>query len=441
MTDIHLSVFSEIDPLRQVIIHRPGPEVDFMVPDMMEELLFDDILSGDLARAEHDVFRRVLELVAEEVLDIQDLFVEALADETVKLAAIEDFRRLVDLPEETCELLRNLTPAQVAEGLITGIPWDDDLRHTNWQKKSFDYRVKPIPNLLFMRDPAAVVGKGYNVSFMATWAREREPLILSYVFRHHPRLRHLQESDRRFDQITPLLNGSIHMPQSLEGGDTLVISDKVLAVGCSERTSVDAIHLLAGNLRQAFRRGESSFETLLMVLMPKVRSAMHLDTIFTRISRDECLIYPPFFTDHSRELLNVVKFDLRQEHLLTSVEPNLLRALQHEGIDLRPILCGGTNPILQQREQWTDGANAFALAPGVILLYSRNLATADELASAGYRVFGAGKLLAGPAHDLLDGGKYAILLDSAELSRARGGPRCMTMPLSRGVVVARPRLS
>ena len=431
MTDIQLSVFSEIEPLRQVVIHQPGPEVDFMVPDMMEELLFDDILSGDLARAEHDVFRRVLELVAEEVLDIQDLFVESLVDEGVKLALIEDFRRLVDLPEETVRLLQDLPPAGVAEGLITGLPWDDDLQHTNWQKKAFEYRVKPVPNLLFMRDPAAVVGDGYNVNFMATWARAREPLIISYVFRHHPRLRHLKESARRFDQITPLLSGSLRTPLSLEGGDTLVLSDKELAVGCSERTSVDAIHLLAGTLREAFRKGESRFETLLMVLMPKVRSAMHLDTIFTRISQDECLIYPPFFTDRSRELLNVVKFDLRHGNLHTSVEANLLQALRSAGIDLRPILCGGTNPILQQREQWTDGANAFALAPGVIMLYSRNLATTDELSTAGYRILEAGKLLQDSACDLLDGGKYAILLDSAELSRARGGPRCMTMPLSR----------
>jgi arginine deiminase len=431
MTDIHLSVFSEIDRLRQVVIHRPGREVDDMVPDMMEELLFDDILCGDLARREHDVFRQVLGRVADEVLDIQDLFIESLADEGVKLAFIEDFRRLVDVSDETCNLLRELSPGSVARSLIAGIPWDDELIHANWQKKTFDYRLRPIPNLLFMRDPAAVVGRGYNINFMATWAREREPLILSYVFRHHPRLRHLKESDRLFDQVTPLLGGRIRMPQSLEGGDTLVLSDKVLAVGCSERSSADAIHMLAESLRQDRQRGRG-FETLLMVLMPKIRSAMHLDTVFTRTSQDECLIYPPFFTDRSCSLLNVVKFDLRHEHLRTVMEPNLMAALRGVGIDLKPLRCGGANPILQQREQWTDGANAFALAPGVIMLYKRNFATADELAAAGYRMVDAGDLILDPAMDLLDGNKYAILLDSAELSRARGGPRCMTMPLARG---------
>ena len=349
----------------------------------------------------------------------------------MKLAFIEDFRRLVEMSDASCDLLRDLPPDGVARGLIAGIPWDDELQHGNWQKKSFDYRLRPIPNLLFMRDPAAVVGHGYNINFMATWAREREPLILSYVFRHHPRLRHLKESDRLFDQITPLLKGQIRMPQSLEGGDTLVLSDRVLVVGCSERTSVDAIHMLAESLRQAHRLGDSTFETLFMVLMPKIRSAMHLDTVFTRINHDECLIYPPFFTDRSRELLNVIKFDLRHDELRTVMEPNLLSALQSAGISLKPILCGGRNPILQQREQWTDGANAFALAPGVIMLYSRNLATAHELAAAGYRILDAGTLIQDATINLLDGSKYAILLDSAELSRARGGPRCMTMPLSR----------
>jgi len=430
MPAIQLSVFSEIGRLRQVVVHKPGPEVDFMVPDMMEQLLFDDILYGDLAREEHAVFRAVLDRVAEEVLDIQDLFVEALAEEGTKLAFIEDFRRLVALPDESCNLLRAMPGAEVARCTITGIPWADTLEHTHWQKH-FDYTVRPIPNLLFMRDPAAVVGHGYNINFMATWAREREPLILSYVFRHHPRLRHLKETDRLFDQTTPLLKGEIRMPKNLEGGDTLVLSEKVLAVGCSERTSADAIHLLAESLRQAHRRGEGTFDTLLMVLMPKIRSAMHLDTIFTRISEGECLIYPPFFTDGSRELLNVVKFDLTHSTVHTSMESNLMSTLKGVGLDLRPIRCGGGNYIMQQREQWTDGANAFCLAPGVIVLYSRNHATAAELAAAGYRILSAGELLADPGLDLLDGGKWAVLLESAELSRARGGPRCMTMPLSR----------
>lgn len=427
---IQLSVFSEIHRLKQVVVHSPGPEVDLMVPGMMEKLLFDDILYGSHARSEHRQFRQVLSRVADEVLDIQDLFVEALYDEGVKLAFVEDLRRLVDLPDETANRLRTMFPIEVARSVIGGIPWPDMQHQTHWQRE-FDYMLNPIPNLLFMRDPASVVGDGYCVNAMATWARQREPLILSYVFKHHPRFRHLTDNDKWFDQVTPLIRGEIKVPQSLEGGDTLVLSDKVLAVGCSERTTTDAIHILAESLRQDFRRGEGTFEHLFMVLMPKKRSAMHLDTIFTRINQHECLVYPPYFTDGSRELLNVVKIDLRHEDLRFTTQPNLLTALREVGIELKPIFCGGKDYIKQQREQWTDGANAFALAPGVIVSYSRNIATAEELSNAGYRVLTARELLADPKINLLDRKKYLIQLDSGELSRARGGPRCMTMPLSR----------
>ncbi|HJU83731.1 MAG TPA: arginine deiminase family protein [Holophagaceae bacterium] len=430
LTPIQLSVFSEIQRLRQVVVHRPGPEVDLMVPGMMEKLLFDDILYGELARAEHDQFRQVLARVADEVLDIQDLFIEALQDEGVRLAFIEDLRKLVDLPDETCNRLRRLDARATATSLISGIPWPDMQVQTHWQRE-FDYELNPIPNLLFMRDPAAVVGDGYCVNAMATHARQREPLILSYVFKHHPRFRHMTENDKWFDQVTPLIKGEIKVPVSLEGGDILVLSDKVLAVGCSERTTTDAVNVLAESLRADYRRGEGRFETLVMVLMPKKRSAMHLDTIFTRIAEDECLVYPPYFTEGSRELLNVVKVDLTHDELRFTTQPNLLRALKSLGLDLRPIFCGGHDYIMQQREQWTDGANAFALAPGVITSYKRNIATAEELAKSGYRVLAAGELLADPAIDLLDGGKYLVQIESSELSRARGGPRCMTMPLSR----------
>ncbi len=430
MQPIQLSVFSETARLKQVVVHNPGPEVDLMVPGMMEKLLFDDILYGDLARREHAQFRAVLGKVADEVLDVQDLFIEALQNEGVKLAFIEDLRRLVDLPDDTCNLLRDMAPAEAARSVIGGVPWDDMPGHTPWEKE-FDYRLQPIPNLLFMRDPASVIGDGYSVNSMATWAREREPLILSYVFRHHPRLKHHTDHDKWFDQVTPLVRGEIKAPVSLEGGDILVLSHKVLAVGCSERTQADAIHLLAESLRAHRAEDEGSFDHLLMVLMPNKRSAMHLDTIFTRTSEDECLVYPPYFLEGSRELLNVTSIDLRHGELRMSTHPSLLKSLKAVGIELNPIFCGGKDPILQQREQWTDGANAFCLAPGVITSYGRNIATGEALDRAGYRVLTAKTVLTEANLNLLDGNKYLVQIEASELSRARGGPRCMTMPLSR----------
>lgn len=432
MQPIQLSVFSETARLKQVVVHNPGPEVDLMVPGMMEKLLFDDILHGDLARHEHGQFRQVLARVADEVLDIQDLFIEALQEEGVKRAFIEDLRRLVGLPDDTCSLLRDMNPVDAARSIIGGVTWDDMPGHTPWQE-DFDYRLRPIPNLLFMRDPASVIGDGYSVNSMATWAREREPLILSYVFRHHPRLKHHTDHDKWFDQVTPLVRGEIKAPMSLEGGDILVLSHKVLAVGCSERTMADAIHLLAESLRAHREEDETSFDHLLMVLMPKKRSAMHLDTIFTRTNEDECLVYPPYFKEGGRELLNVTSIDLRHPELRMSTHSSLLKSLKRVGIDLKPIFCGGNDPILQQREQWTDGANAFCLAPGVITSYCRNVATAAALDQAGYRVVSAKEVLRDASLNLLDGNKYLVQIEASELSRARGGPRCMTMPLAREV--------
>ena len=170
MQPIQLSVFSETARLRQVVVHDPGPEIDQMVPGMMEKLLFDDILHGDLARREHAQFRQVLARVADEVLDIQDLFIEALQAEGVQSAFFTDLRRLTGLPEATCDFLQELPPAQAARAVIGGLPWEDAPAHTHWEQE-FDYRVRPIPNLLFMRDPASVIGAGYTVNSMATWAR------------------------------------------------------------------------------------------------------------------------------------------------------------------------------------------------------------------------------------------------------------------------------
>ena len=430
MPPIQLSVFSETARLKQVMVHNPGPEVDLMVPGMMEKLLFDDILYGDLARQEHEQFRRVLAKVADEVLDVQDLFVEALSQPGVQGAFVKDLQCLVGLPEETCGFLRELSPVAAAGAVIGGVPWDDMPSHTPWEEE-FDYRVRPIPNLLFMRDPASVIGDGYSVNAMATWAREREPLILSYVFRHHPRLEHHTDHDKWFDQITPLIRGEIKAPVSMEGGDILVLSSKVLVIGCSERTQADAIQLLAESLRAHRAEDDNSFDYLLMVLMPNKRSAMHLDTIFTRTSEGECLVYPPYFMEGSRELLNVTSIDLRHAELRMSTHASLLKSLKGIGIDLAPIFCGGNDFILQQREQWTDGANAFCLAPGVITSYGRNIATAGALDQAGYRVVTAQEVLVGDRINLLDGKKYLVQIEAGELSRARGGPRCMTMPLCR----------
>lgn len=424
---INLSVRSEIGRIRTVMIHHPGAEVDRMVPSLMEALLFDDILYGDRAREEHDRYRQLLKLVADEVLDIQDILAESLMDSGVRDAFIHDVSVLEQLSAETVEILRSLSPQDLAKAAIGGLEHPlDKVEHHPFPQVPF--RLNPLPNLLFMRDPLVVMADGAILGSMARTARRREPLIMKYAYAFHPRLR-LKDRDKfYFDELSvPSILRRPHLP-SIEGGDILVISDKVLAIGVSERTTESAVELLAQAIKD-----RTDIETILMVMMPRVRSAMHLDTVFTQISDDECLIYPPMFMPDGVELLPVIKKDLRGGQIRSTYKESLLKALKDEGHEMKPICCGGQGDrISQQREQWTDGANAFALAPGVIVIYERNQRTAEELCANGYAVVHADTLLANPELYRLDGSqKVAVLIPGTELSRARGGARCMTMPLVR----------
>lgn len=423
---LRLAVTSEIGRLRRVVVHRPGSEVDVMSPELMHDHLFDDILYGRRARQEHDRFRAVLAAVADEVLDIQDLFTGALGDGEVRHRFVDELARLERLEEEIAAHLRTLGPEELSRAVIEGLlhPREHFARHP---AADIVYRFPPTPNLLFMRDPGAVVNNGFIVSSMATRSRQREPLLARTTFLHNPRL---GIGDERiwFDELgDPTFADRPHLA-TLEGGDVLVLRSDLLVVGCSERTSQVAVEILV----EWLRRG-SGVETVLLVLMPRRRSAMHLDTVFTQISPHEALVYPPMFIPSLLELLPVVKKDLRGPWIRTEFKHSLLDALRDEGLDLEPIFCGGHGDrIAQMREQWTDGANAFCLAPGVICLYERNERTLEELNRHGYDVVSDEEVISGTTTLALDGSrKIVVSIASNELSRARGGPRCMTMPLER----------
>lgn len=417
---MQLNVTSEIGRLKRVLVHLPGREIDLMIPPMMTQLLFDDILYGQVAREEHRRFQQLIRFVAEEVLDIQDLLEEIFEERDVKRRVVADLARRNHFGAKLKRWLLDQTPAKLAEVLIGGLATE---KARSGGLPAFD--LFPVPNYFFMRDPQVVIGNGVVISGMATDARRRESLLSKYVFEHHSAFR--DRDPFWVDFMADNAPAKRGMP-TLEGGDVLVARRDLLLVGLTERTNKRGIELLARSLKEA----DSGMKTVIVVDMPKQRSFMHLDTVFTFTSQNECLIYPPVILPKGEAAATVTSIDLTKKSIVYKPQKSLLGALKKSGIELEPIYCGGKKAVDQQREQWTDGANAFALAPGIVMLYERNVRTAEELAAHDYHIVYEDDLLLGRSElETWTNKKYAIQVQGNELSRARGGPRCMTMPLER----------
>lgn len=418
-----LRVTSEIGRLRTVLVHEPGPEVDRMVPQMMEELLFDDILFGERAREEHRRFRRLLQLLGIEVVEVRDLLVETLALPEARGWLWHILRP--ELPAELRDPPDSVAADQLTSCLVSGVV-PDEAGHGVEIGDLF--RLTPVPNWCFQRDPQVVLHDGVVFSAMATAARWRESLIARCIFRFHPRFAPLQVL---CDPLQPEEERSrmlgFDRPR-LEGGDVLVPAPDLLAVGLSERTNRVAVEILARSLAG---RDEGP-RWLEVVALPHRRAYMHLDTVFTPADRDAALVHFPVIDPDGTETAQVYEIDLHAADLTPSHRGTLLETLAARGLELEPIPCGGADPISQQREQWTDGANTVALAPGVIALYDRNVATVAELDRRGWRVVTADDVLLGREEvDLDRARRTCLLLSSFEIARARGGPHCLTHPLRR----------
>ncbi len=404
-----LNVRSETGILQEVIVHTPAAEMELVAPDRLDELLFEDILFVGHAREEHLVMRAVFEKVIgsrKGVIEIADLLAKAFQEERAREDFVEQL--CVVKPERNLQAfakdLVDLGASGLTDFAMTGV-------------SPLPVYAQPLPNLLFTRDVAAVVGNSLVLSHPATSARARESLIMNVVVSHHPRF-----APHR-DQVIRLPKGV-----TFEGGDLLVASDTTVIVGCSERTSFGGVVSLA---RALF--AQTDIENVIMVDLPNRRSCMHLDTVFTFAEQDLCVAYPPIIEAYG--LNNVVCF--RPGTGDTSLEchtfENLKSAIEEIlGRSFTFVACGGDDPLNQQREQWTDGANFFALAPGVVIGYERNNRTFDAMGRHGYRVVEAKSFLEYHRESHFDPKqKLAIKLEGNELSRGRGGPRCMTMPLRR----------
>ncbi len=400
-----LKVTSEIGRLRTVLLHRPGKEVENLTPDLMARLLFDDIPYLEVARQEHDAFAEILTGQGVEVLYLEDLAAESLSESEVRDRFIDDFVREAGIPgkgtrESLIAFFGSFTDSrEMVDHMMAGVRWSQlpDCRRISLADqvdRDAPFAIDPLPNLYFTRDPFATIGSGITLNHMRTDTRNRETLFAKYIFEHHPRFSGCE--------IPVWFNRD--EKTSLEGGDELVLSPEVLAIGISQRTDAASVEKLA----ERILNDDQSFRTILAFNIPKKRAFMHLDTVFTMVDRDKFTIHPEI-----EDPLQVfsIKSDgkgLKIKEMHTSLESILKKALNLDDVTL--IRCAGGDPVDAPREQWNDGSNTLAIAPGEVVVYSRNYST-NRL--------------------LRDNGVKTYVMPSSELSRGRGGPRCMSMPLVR----------
>ena len=398
-----INVYSEIGKLKTVLLHEPGEELHNLTPKHLDDLLFDDIPWLPLAKKEHQKFAQTFIDAGIKVVYLVDLVVEALdTDEGLKDQFIKQFIKeaninSVTLSEIVYEYLKGFEDTRtMVLKTIAGIKKNElpDFKIRTLRDIIDDkhFATDPMPNLYFERDPFASIGNGVALNSMYSVTRSRETIYGEYIFRYHPKYKNTKLFYKR-DLI-----------KSIEGGDIMVLNKKTLIIGSSQRTTPVAIETLAKNL---FYKEETSFENIIVLSIPKARTFMHLDTIFTQVDINKFTIHQECY-----DSLKIVEIHKGENKLLVNETKEELKEVlsRYLGKEVILIPCGGEDTVSASREQWSDGSNTIAIAPGKVIAYERNDITNNILRSYGVEVFE---------------------IPSSELSRGRGGPRCMCMPLER----------
>ena len=414
---LKVNVTSEFGELEGVIVHTPGLEVEEMTPETAKRALYSDILNLAVAGKEYQQLKGVLSKVCR-CYEVKDLLSDVLKDDTIKKKLLEEICTM----EGSLEILQSIheiNADELARQLIQGVPIKRDNLTRYLSQERFS--LAPLHNCLFTRDASMSFRDEVLIGKMANKVRDREALIMEVIFKHHQLF--------GAKTLNPHKSGRLPIGNDIkiEGGDFQVAREDVLVLGTGIRTSTDGIDFILESIKT---KKEKIHHVIVQELPDMPESFIHLDMVFTFLDRDTCMIYEPLILRSNRYHTIHIKVENGSVSQITE-EKNLPEVLKKLGMDLNPVQCGGSKDIwTQEREQWHSGANFFAIAPGQIIGYERNVNTVEELNKNGFDIIKAEDFIAGNV-ELPKNKKCVITIAGSELARGGGGARCMTMPFRR----------